>query len=178
MVDMDQSQTDDRRVRRRSFIARMGALIGGSLAMCRSGVSALTEVPEDRRMDFPTDLNITRVTDVTIVGDRPKMIGKNAVRGDHGQQGRERLVRLYTDDSHTGFGVGRPEEETLQALVGKNPLDFFDPAVGVRDAAGVTGIKGVEFALWDLIARVLGKPICELIAGPGSAGEPGTRVPA
>ena len=177
----------DKKCTRRNFIAGIGGLIGGSLALAgdtrpaAGGPASASEAENKTRgqkMDYPTDLKITRITEVDIVGQRPKMIGKNAVRGDHGQQSRERLIRLYTNQGHQGFGVGRPGEETLRALLGKNPFDFFDAAVGIRDAVGVKGIAGVEFALWDLIGRVLQRPVYELIAAAGEAAPAGTPVRA
>ncbi len=179
-IEHCEAREDPETPTRRAFIARMGALLGGSLAMHSAGARAPAgqEASVGRKIDYPTDLRITKITEVDIVGDRPKMIGKNAVRDDHGQRCREHLVRLYTNDGHHGFGVGRPKEDTLRALVGKNPFDFFEPAVGIRDAAGTSGVKEVEFALWDLIGRVLEKPVYQLIADPGSAAAPGTPVRA
>jgi hypothetical protein len=46
---------------------------------------------------FPSDLKITRIVSFDLHTRRPKFVGKNAVRGDHGQTSRDRMARLYTN---------------------------------------------------------------------------------
>ena len=45
---------------------------------------------------FPADLRITRIVSFDLHTRRSKFVGKNAVRGDHGQTSRDRMARLYT----------------------------------------------------------------------------------
>ena len=108
----------------------------------------------------PSNIRINRVTCVEAVAESPKMIGKNAVRDDHGATTKERLVRLYTDKGHHGFGVtrasaGQVEQEAAQIL-GQHPLSLLDPKEGLA-------LKGVEHALWDLIGQIADKPVHALI---------------
>ncbi len=112
-------------------------------------------------------MTITKVTCATITGTRPFKIGKNARRGDHGQVCREQLTRIFTNTGHMGFGTASPTPQLARALLGKNPLAFYDSAVGIVDAQGVVGVRQVELPLWDLIGKILGKPLYKLWGARG-----------
>jgi len=111
--------------------------------------------------DFPTDIKITRITYAEVTNTSPKMIGKNSRKENHGDTSRERLVRVYTDSGHEGFGVTGAtakvleETEAPQAL-GASPIALLDPETGIM-------AHGVEHALWDLIGKVTGKPVYALL---------------
>lgn len=110
---------------------------------------------------FPSDVRITRVTCVEVVNISPKMIGKNAVRGDHGDTSRERLVRVFTNTGHDGFGVTRAsvdaiEKNEIPQALGVNPIVLLDTVNGIS-------LYGLEHALWDLIGKIAGKPVYALL---------------
>lgn len=110
--------------------------------------------------ECPSDVRITRITYVEVTGQSPKMIGKNAVKDDHGATNRERLVRVFTNSGHEGFGVTRAtaaevEVETAKAL-GFNPVLLIDMDQGIT-------LRGIEHALWDLIGQITGKPVYALL---------------
>ena len=111
--------------------------------------------------DFPMDIKITRITYTEVTNTSPKMIGKNAMKENHGDTSRERLVRVYTDSGHEGFGVTRAtvevleENEAPQAL-GVSPITLLDPEIGIMP-------YGIEHALWDLIGKVICKPVYALL---------------
>lgn len=90
------------------------------------------------------------------------------------------LVEVFTDKGVVGIGESSPyagpeflkktiEESLRPALVGKNPFD-------VEHLTGSWGggrpnyaaWAGVDAACWDIIGKVSGRPVCELLA----AGEP------
>jgi D-galactarolactone cycloisomerase len=112
------------------------------------------------RPDCSDDVRITRITYVEVTGQSPKMIGKNAVKDDHGTTNRERLVRVFTNSGHEGFGVTRAtaaevEQECTKAL-GANPVSLIDLQQGIT-------LRGIEHALWDLIGKVAEKPVYALL---------------
>ncbi|MBM3263689.1 MAG: hypothetical protein FJY97_09745 [candidate division Zixibacteria bacterium] len=109
--------------------------------------------------DFPflsSNIRVRRIAYVEISGESPKMIGKNAVKDDHGATTRERLVRVFTDTGQEGFGVTRASadeigQEAEQAL-GQPVSEFLDPAEGIRS-------RGLEHALWDLVGQISDRPV-------------------
>jgi hypothetical protein len=53
---------------------------------------------------FPSGLKINRIVSFDLHTRRPKFVGKNARRGDHGQTSRDRMVRPYTNMGIEGLG--------------------------------------------------------------------------
>ena len=116
-----------------------------------------------RAADLPRDLKITRIVAFDLVSRRPKVVGKNSQRGDHGDRAMDRMVRLYTSAGLEGLGNCRADEKTLAGLLGKNPFNFFS-----RDEPAMKSPLGVgSMPLWDLAGRALGKPVYELLGGKG-----------
>jgi len=81
-----------------------------------------------RAESLPADLKITRIVSFDLHTRRAKFVGKNAVRGDHGQHSRDRMARLYTNMGVEGVGRCWKPEEALAPLLGKNPFEEFDLA--------------------------------------------------
>ena len=111
--------------------------------------------------DFPMDIKITRITYTEVTNTSPKMIGKNAMKENHGDTSKERLVRVYTDSGHEGFGVTRATAEVLEEneapqALGVSPITLLDPEIGIMP-------YGIEHALWDLIGKVICKPVYALL---------------
>lgn len=110
---------------------------------------------------FPSDVKITRITYVDVTGKSQKMIGKNAVKDDHGDTSRERFVRIFTNTGHDGFGVTGGSVESIEAdevprALGVNPISLLDPEKGII-------LYGLEHALWDLIGKITGRPVYALL---------------
>jgi L-alanine-DL-glutamate epimerase-like enolase superfamily enzyme len=118
------------------------------------------------------DFKITRVVGFDLVSERSKLAGKNSRRDVHGRRATDRMVRLFTNVGVEGIGNCRASQEALSQLLGKNPFDFYN---GVdRRMAGPLGAGTMP--LWDLVGKVLKKPVYELLSrqdGPPNAG----RVP-
>jgi len=92
------------------------------------------------------------------------------------------FIRLTTDTGLSGIGEATLEwqEKTVQTLahewiegrvLGRDPFDI-EAIVGnlVRDqyqggATVMTAISGVEIALWDIVGKACGQPICKLLGG-------------
>ncbi len=114
-----------------------------------------------RAEPFPPDLKITRIVSFDLHTRRAKFVGKNAVRGDHGQNSRDRMARLYTNMGLEGVGRCWKDQEALAPLLGTNPFQDFDLAS--RKMPGRLGSR--TMVLWDLAGKVLNRPVYELLGG-------------
>ena len=110
---------------------------------------------------FPSDLKITRIVSFDLHTRRAKFVGKNAVRGDHGQSSRDRMARLYTNMGVEGVGRCWKAKEALAPLLGKNPFQEFDLAS--RRMPGPLGSR--TMVLWDLAGKILKRPVYKLLGG-------------
>lgn len=110
-----------------------------------------------------SDLEITRIVSFDLIGTRPKLVGKNSRLDVHGRQATDRMVRLFANTGVEGIGNCRAAKETLGQLLGKNPFDFYQPAA--RRMIGPLGPGTMP--LWDLIGKVLNKPVFQLLGGLG-----------
>ena len=107
------------------------------------------------------DVKITGVTAYDVAFHRPKMVGKNARLGVHGDGGGERFLKLDTSAGVSGFGWGHADEAAAGKLLGGRPADWFKP-----EANGFVSPLGNGTApLWDLLGKLDGKPVYELLAG-------------
>lgn len=95
-------------------------------------------------------------------------------------------IQVFTDAGITGIGgctrYAGPErvkdyvEEVIKPiLLGKNPFDVEMLAAGLSGSRGRASWAGVEAALWDIVGKAVGLPLCRLLA---TDMEPATRVPA
>ncbi len=114
-----------------------------------------------RAESLPPDLKITRIVSFDLHTRRAKFVGKNAVRGDHGQTSRDRMARLYTNMGVEAIGRCWKPKEALAPLLGQNPFQHFDLAS--RRMPGPLGAR--TMVLWDLAGRVLKRPVYELLGG-------------
>ncbi len=103
-----------------------------------------------------SDVKIVRVTSFDLRCQRVKFVGKNSRLDVHGDHSTDRVVKLIANNGVEGFGCCRANEKQLAALVGQNP----DRALKNR-ALGVHSMP-----LWDLVGRLRGQPVCELLAPP------------
>jgi L-alanine-DL-glutamate epimerase-like enolase superfamily enzyme len=95
------------------------------------------------------------------------------------------LVRVETDAGHVGFGEASTsyghfypsavatlvDDILARVLIGRNPLDiqgcmhdmhrYLDPWLGWEGITTQT-IGAIEIALWDILGKELGRPICQL----------------
>lgn len=111
----------------------------------------------------PNDIRITRIVGFDLVSERPKLVGKNSRLDVHGQRATDRMVRLYTNAGIEGIGNCRAEQAALAKLLGKNPFEFYQPASKM-----VTGpLEPGTMPVWDLLGKVLKKPVYQLLGGAG-----------
>ena len=89
--------------------------------------------------------------------------GMNWRLGVHGIMANDRMVRLFTNMGLEGIGNCRAGKKELAQLLGKNPFEFY-----TSTNRKITGPMGTgTMPLWDLIGKVLKKPVYELLGGAG-----------
>jgi L-alanine-DL-glutamate epimerase-like enolase superfamily enzyme len=118
--------------------------------------------------EAPRDVKITRVVGFNLASRRNKLAGKNARLDVHGDRGRDRMLRIFTNAGVEGLGNCAIGKETASELLGKNPFDFYHAAE--RRVAGPLGAGTMP--LWDLAGKFLNKPVYQLLGGEGTAKVP------
>ena len=106
---------------------------------------------------------IDKIEKITLPFKRPRFIGKNARKGDHGDTVNDRLVRIHTSDGAIGVGWSRICESEAKEIVGQDVDTLFEPGQGSTDL----GLR-IDLALWDLSARREGLPLYKHLGGRGS----------
>ncbi len=113
--------------------------------------------------DAPQDIRITRIVGFSVMSRRSKVAGKNSRLDVHGDTATDRMVRIFTNTGQEGIGNCRASRADASELLGKNPFDYFD-----ADQPGVISPLGTgSMPLWDLVGRVMNKPVYELLGGKG-----------
>lgn len=80
------------------------------------------------------------------------------------------LVRLHTDDGHTGVGETprgasrQAVEVACRALLDRDPLELSLRRLPLGDAPGIV-YKGLELAVFDLVGRIRGMRMGQLLGG-------------
>jgi D-galactarolactone cycloisomerase len=101
----------------------------------------------------------------------PRVVGRNAVLGVHGNGPRPKVCILKTDEGASGWGLIRGNRQSVEELndrvIGKPVATLFSPAVGVLDNA----LLPLDFALHDLAGHILDLPVWKMVAG-GARDEP------
>lgn len=129
-----------------------------------SAATAATVLPRwSWASDLPRDIRITRIIAFDLESKRPKVCGKNARLDVHGDRGRDRMVRLFTNTGLEGLGNCRANEKELSSLLGQNPFDFFERT----EPAFRSPLRAGSMPLWDLAGKVLNKPVYKLLGGRG-----------
>jgi D-galactarolactone cycloisomerase len=105
---------------------------------------------------------ITRVTGFRHIGRRPKLVGNNARLGVHGQETREDVLRIATNQGIEGIGIGATKPELARKLVGMTLDQIWRPGVGV-----VSPLGRADHALFDLVGKALKAPAWRLMGGAG-----------
>ena len=83
-------------------------------------------------------VTIKKITGFAATGTRPKMIGKNAQRDDHGRSTSEDVLRIETNLGalFEGFGLGRVEPTLAKSLIGHSLDEYWKPGIGVMSPLG------------------------------------------
>lgn len=113
--------------------------------------------------DLPDDLKVTRIVGFNLENRRSKVAGKNSQREVHGDKATDKMVRIYTNKGFEGLGSCRLGEDALSNLLGMNPFEMYKAS-----DRRITGPLGSQtMPLWDLVGKVLKKPVYELLGGAG-----------
>ena len=107
---------------------------------------------------------IDRIECVPLIGTRPREAGCNSRLQVHGLHVRPPIARITTDDGATGFGLSRMSEEDAAGLVGAPLIETFDLENGVSER-----FRALEYPLWDLAGKLVGKPVYEMLGGETDA---------
>lgn len=148
----------DRPVHRRQFLR----VAGGTLAAAALSSGCLSPLGRGSPARARSDVRITRISAFEVKSKRWKHIGKNARRGDHGRFASDGLLRIETDAGLEGIGSCYAPQKEAARLIGADPLSFYRPGMGIESPLG----RG-DGPLWDLVGRVLEKPVWELMGAGG-----------
>lgn len=114
--------------------------------------------------DPPKDVRITRAVGFDLPLRRSKVAGRNARLDVHGDRSTDRMVRLYTNSGVEAIGNCRADEKAVGELIGKDPFAFYR-----RDERKMTGpLAAGTMPLWDLLGKLVKKPVHELLGGAGA----------
>jgi D-galactarolactone cycloisomerase len=116
-----------------------------------------------RSADLPKDIRITRAVGFDLPTQRSKVAGRNARLDVHGDRGNDRMLRLFTNTRLEAVGNCRAEKDAVSGLIGKDPFALYR-----TDDRQFTGPLGSgTMPLWDLLGKLLKKPVYELLGGAG-----------
>jgi L-alanine-DL-glutamate epimerase-like enolase superfamily enzyme len=117
-----------------------------------------------RAADPPKDIRITRAIGFDLPLSRSKVAGRNAKLDVHGDRSNDRMLRLYTNAGVEAVGNCRADQKAVGELIGKDPFAFYR-----GDDRKMTGPLGAgTMPLWDLLGKLVKKPVFELLGGAGS----------
>lgn len=102
---------------------------------------------------------IERIEQAVLLGERPRLAGKNARLGDHGKTVRLPLVRI-TIGGISGYGWSNITREAAAELIGAPAGEVFDEEDWIRER-----FLGVQFPLLDWLGQAQRKPVYELLTG-------------
>lgn len=110
-------------------------------------------------------MKITRIEGATLGGCRPRPVGCNARLGSHGGLISVSVVRVTTDAGPSGFGWSQCDRVRAAQIVGRTLDD--DLRVSIPK-----DLRIVEYPMLDLIGKVHGKSVAELISNGGDPKRP------
>ena len=106
---------------------------------------------------------IVRIEWARLEGRRPRKAGCNARLGEHGQAVTTPVARITTADGATGFGWAHIKPEQAEALLGTT-LDEALATPAILAGGIAEGYRAIEFPLFDLAAKVEGRPVYACLA--------------
>lgn len=161
---MNNRKSEHQVIGRRQFLAQVGTL---SLAAASAPAEAVAL--EISRAKNPTlrHHRIDRVEFITANFHWPRLVGKNARIGVHGQHKKARLVKLFTDQGATGWGLrsssNREDSELKASITGKSVDELIIPDKGIREQVD----PSFDLALHDLAGVILNQPVYRLMGAKG-----------
>ncbi len=115
---------------------------------------------------LPYSERITMIEGLVVDLRRPRMVGRNARLGLHGDTVHDPVVRIHTSGGAMGIGWSRLKREQAETLLGSTLGDLFHEPEGCTPAGRI-----IDPVLWDLAARMQGKPLYKVIGEPRGSRE-------
>ncbi len=113
--------------------------------------------------ELPKDVRVIRVVGFSLKTKRSKVAGKNSRKDVHGDNSRDQMLWLHTNQGIDGLGTCNVPRHDAEKLLGTDLFTLFRP-----EQRRMTGSLGVgTMPLWDLAGKALGKPVHELLGGKG-----------
>lgn len=104
---------------------------------------------------------VERVEKVVLTFERPRVVGRNARRGVHGDTVTDPVVRIHSSTGAVGIGWSRIDREAAQGLIGADIASLINQS-GTSEAG-----LSVDIPLWDLVARQSNLPLYRLLGARG-----------
>ena len=155
---------------RRAFLQLIGA---GASAMAWSQKESAMAAPASKPAALSaaqralSEHRIVRVEGRVMQDRYPRTVGRNAKLGSHGSGGKPHIRILETDQGLTGWALSHVEDDVARKFVGARVGDLFDTEAGTAEEA-----LPLDKPLHDLAARILGRPVFEMIGGQGPRAVP------
>lgn len=92
----------------------------------------------------------------------PRYIGRNAFGNPQAYGAGNQIRVVTTDQGAQGWAASAVPQEELQPLIGQKLSDLFDLETGTDERA-----FGIDQPLYDLVGRILDKPVYQLIGNNG-----------
>ena len=106
---------------------------------------------------------IVKIEKIKLKTPRPRNIGYNSSKGAHGITVMDPVLRIHTGGGTVGVGWSNIDRTGAEGLLGRRVSDLFR----LPDGALETG-RPVDLPLWDLAAKMEGKPLYQLLGARGS----------
>jgi D-galactarolactone cycloisomerase len=132
------------------------------LVLAAGGAGSLAAAADPVKLDGLKQFKITKLTGFRHVCKRPKFVGKNSFKDNHGDQTVENILWINTDQGVDGIGIGNATQEAARKLLGHTLDEYWKPGVGV-----VSPLGRADHALYDLIGKALKAPAWKLLGGQG-----------
>ena len=123
-------------INRRKFIVNTGLLTCG--ASIATGDLFAREKPRTTQHAALKDHRIDKVEYLSAADHYPRLVGRNARGGIHGQHHKVSCVKLYTDQGAMGWGRAKKrlkDKDLQKTVLGKKVNELIIPEKGIRDDA-------------------------------------------
>lgn len=99
----------------------------------------------------------------------PRFVGKNGRIDFHGQHKKCPILKIRTDQGALGWGLSNKSViDKIPGLQNKKVSDLIIPGKGIKEGLDRT----VDFALHDLMGKILKKPVYQLLGSKGNPESP------
>ncbi|MCA9052196.1 MAG: hypothetical protein KDA75_00085 [Planctomycetaceae bacterium] len=136
-----------------------------------AGWMSLTSAADDEPQRTLAQHRIASLAMRTVNLEWPRMVGRNAVKGVHGNGPHSLIVILKTDQGAQGWGLVRGDRRSVEQIeervLGQRVSGLIAPSIGILEDF----VSPLDFALHDLAGVILERPVWRMIA-PDSRTEP------